>query len=142
MKANAMRKEVQTVDAPAPLKTAKELIKTLNRLHDAQRKKDKKLATEIEEEIKGFVPPGVYDGYIEEETEVSSCQVLKVERRGGGANAHTFSITLRKLDFGGHTPVGLPITMDLVEFLSDIKREKRGSVSQYTGRRFWPFSPH
>jgi hypothetical protein len=114
-----------------------DLIDLLNRLDIAREVHDEAVAQALESDICALIKAGtVYEGYAGDEgLEVSIVRVALIDRRGNGANIHSFRIWLEVLD--GTDVVELR-QMELIEFLQPITRESR-CERQQKGPRFWPF---
>lgn len=114
------------------------LIELLNQLSSAQEANERDRAFSLEEKIRALVSPGVYEGYLDDDSlRVYTVRVDSITRRGTNANAHTFRITLEILDGTDVLEVRL---MELIDFLRPVNRMRSCQTErQHVGPRFWPF---
>jgi len=99
--------------------------------------KDMDCVRGLERLIQFLIPPGLYEGYLGDDLEISQVHVSPeaIVRKGSGANIHSFVVILDVLD--GANSVGQE-EMELFEFLKEVRRV-RPPGKQHVGPRFWPF---
>ena len=115
---------------------AQTYVEKLGELQEAEENQLPVLAAHIVEQIKGIVPIGEYEGYVDDIGErIARIRVLEVVRRPDVSNLYAFLVRFEEIWNG--LPAEEPQEIDMIDFLRPVNRSDphgRNLVAE----RFWP----